>query len=113
MTYAASLADELVIFVDQPDSAIDLRSFALDGKVPIVQLSGDVQRGFQQFDVFVKGAKQGFNPASNLYGASHERFGQMFANLLPSQPTDYIPPWFERNHPQQPTRIGWRGQEYV
>jgi hypothetical protein len=33
-----------------------------------------VQRGFQQFDVFVKDAKQGFDPASNLYGASHETF---------------------------------------
>jgi hypothetical protein len=42
----------------------------------VVQLRGDVQRGFQQFDVFVKNSKQGFDPASNLYSASHGKIGQ-------------------------------------
>ena len=77
MVHAAAFADQLVVFVDEADGAIDLRGFAFDGKVVILQLSGDVQRGFQQFEVFVQGAKQGFYPAGNLYSASHGRFGRL------------------------------------
>jgi hypothetical protein len=43
-----------------------------------------VQSGFQQFDVFIERAKKGFYPASNLYGASHGRFGGPGCKLLPT-----------------------------
>ncbi len=58
MIHAASFADQLVIFRDDSDGSIDLGSLAFNGKVMVIlQMRGNVQSGFQQFDVFVQRAK--------------------------------------------------------
>jgi hypothetical protein len=85
MTHAASFADQLVIFGDDSDGSVDLGGFALDGQVIVIlQCSGDVQRGFQQLDVFVQRAKEGLCPACNLYDASHVGFGRPVLGVLPT-----------------------------
>ena len=57
MAHAASLADQLIVFIDQAGSAVDLRGFPFNGDLAIVQLSGHVQRGFQQFEVLIERAE--------------------------------------------------------
>ena len=106
MIHAAAFAYELVVFIKDSDGPVDLGGLAIYGKVAILQFSGHAQRGFQQFDVLVESAEQGFHPAGDLYSASHGRFGRQHCSgglqaepVLSqcSQPMGSTPPDSERN----------------
>ena len=54
IAHAAPFFDQLVVFGDDSDGSVDLGGLAFDGQVAVIlQMRGDAQRGFQQFDVFV------------------------------------------------------------
>src|SRR4029077_3271167 len=88
VAHAAPFLNQLVIFRNDSDGSINLATLAFDGQVMIIlQVSGDLQRGFQQFDVLVQSAKKGFYRACNLYAASHGRFGRSSFRVPPTDET--------------------------
>jgi hypothetical protein len=54
----AAVEDALIVFAQDLRSALDLRLRAFDFQIVVAEMSPDVQRRLEEFQVFVEGAKK-------------------------------------------------------
>jgi hypothetical protein len=85
----ATMASEVIVFLDDTYSLINGILLAFDGQTRIVQVSAELQAIFQQTHVFVKGTEERFQLSGDVYGALHP-VGRL--TCCPKWATDENPP---------------------